>query len=174
MGRPGFKPGGWRQAPPGGFDSRAPPPVSCAPLLYAAPPRVRAATAHCFRVRFPPGSTKPNVERSPCCRGLCRFSRRLRWVVRGSLQSRFCHDDKPTTERDRSTRVHWLWLRHSRSRSGAPWPRGAIPACSPHANEHGRSVGGPCPRGFQRSGVRHSTPRAHREFPARVPIQILD
>ena len=28
MGRPGFKPGGWRQASPGGFDSRAPPPVS--------------------------------------------------------------------------------------------------------------------------------------------------
>ena len=26
MGRPGFKPGGWRQALPGGFDSRAPPP----------------------------------------------------------------------------------------------------------------------------------------------------
>jgi hypothetical protein len=28
VGRPGFKPGGWRQALPGGFDSRAPPPVS--------------------------------------------------------------------------------------------------------------------------------------------------
>jgi hypothetical protein len=28
VGRPGFKPGGWRQASPGGFDSRAPPPVS--------------------------------------------------------------------------------------------------------------------------------------------------
>lgn len=26
VGRPGFKPGGWRHAPPGGFDSRSPPP----------------------------------------------------------------------------------------------------------------------------------------------------
>ena len=26
MGRPGFKPGGWRHAPPGGFDSRSLPP----------------------------------------------------------------------------------------------------------------------------------------------------
>lgn len=26
VGRPGFKPGGWRHAPPGGFDSRVLPP----------------------------------------------------------------------------------------------------------------------------------------------------
>jgi hypothetical protein len=35
VGRPGFKPGGWRQASPGGFDSRAPPPVSSAPSIYS-------------------------------------------------------------------------------------------------------------------------------------------
>ena len=29
--RPGFKPGGWRHALPGGFDSRFPPPPSAGP-----------------------------------------------------------------------------------------------------------------------------------------------
>ena len=27
VGRPGFKPGGWRHASPGGFDSHSPPPM---------------------------------------------------------------------------------------------------------------------------------------------------
>ena len=47
VGRPGFKPGGWRHASPGGFDSHSLPPYSFPPFCAAgaAPPSCGAPLA---------------------------------------------------------------------------------------------------------------------------------